>query len=149
MNIFYAGHRFRRKAPIEPPAPDHTTKHKIRSLYKEASNQRRIALAFETPFRDAEAAAGKSKDLIHQITQTAITSTDDYRAQVRSFADRAATFQCGMNILFLDPDCSLQDPKLPPPAGVNHPGGGGGQELLVFQCFRMKGEGTMKKENKS
>jgi len=68
------------------------------------------------------AAGTKSKDLIQQITLTTVTSSDEYRDQVRSFADRAATFQCGMNILFLDPDCSLQDPKLPPPAGVNHPG---------------------------
>ena len=35
---------------------------------------------------------------------------------------RAPHFFPGQNILFIDPDCSLQDPHVPPPAGVNHAG---------------------------
>jgi len=122
MNIYFHGWRFRRTAPILPPEPDHSLKHTIAGLYHEASNQRRIAMAADTPFREAEDAKAESKRLIQSIKDTASTSSDAYRAARLSFSDRAATVQSGQNLLFLDPDCALQDPHVPPPAGVNHPG---------------------------
>ena len=122
MNIFFPGWRFRRTAPILPPEPDHTLKHTIEGLYHEASMQRRIAMAADTEYRDAQEASEKSRRLIAQIKQTAGASSDAHRAARRSFADRACTTNSGQNILFLDPDCSLQDPHVPPPAGVNHAG---------------------------
>jgi hypothetical protein len=79
-------------------------------------------MAADTPFREAEDAKASSKRLIQSIKDTAASSSDAYRAARMSFADRAATVQSGQNILFLDPDCSLQNPHVAGPAGVNHPG---------------------------
>lgn len=122
MNVYFPGWRFRHSAPIEPPLPDHTLKHQIDKLYKEASHQRRIALAADTQFKEVEAAREEGTRLIKQITNLAISHSEEYRKQVTSFEDRAATTQCGLNILFLDPDTALQDPRVAGPAGVNHPG---------------------------
>jgi hypothetical protein len=122
MNIYFSGWRFRHSAPIEPPKPDHSLKHEIKKLYQEASHHRRVALATDTPHREVEQARQESANLIKQITELAMSKSDDYRKQVESFEDRAATTQCGQNILFLDPDTALQDPHVAGPAGVNHPG---------------------------
>lgn len=122
MNIYFSGWRFRHSAPIEPPKPDHSLKHEIKKLYTEASHHRRIALSTDTPYREVEHARDESSKLIKQITELAISKSDDYRKQVQSFEDRSATVQCGQSILFLDPDTALQDPRVAGPAGVNHPG---------------------------
>lgn len=122
MNIFFPGWRFRNTAPIHPPEPDHTVKHRIHDLYKEASHQRRIALAGSTEPPQARAARAQSDALIKEITEVAVSAGSVYRDQVRAFEDRAATTNAGVNLLFLDPDNALQDPRVEPPAGVNHSG---------------------------
>lgn len=122
MNIYKFGWSFRRSAPIAPPLPDHSLKTRVEDMYKDASAQRRFAMQGDTPAREAQAASAKSHSLIREISETVGKTGDKYRAEKLRFAEREATFNAGVNILFIDPDNALQSPRANATAGVNIPG---------------------------